>query len=186
MSTIVKEKAAVIHPIPTGNFQAVCYGVWDIGLQEKEAFGDQPARSVEQLILAFELSERIESQDESNGKRYQIYKWYTRSLHEKAGLRKELASWRGKDFTPDELKGFDVDSVIGANCFLNVILGPKSGKPKAGAITAMPKGITKIAPETSPEMPEWVKKKIGATPAQPADTQEAPEDGGEEEPGMPF
>lgn len=177
MSTIVKEEVAVVHPIPTGNYQSVCYGVWDIGLQAKEAYGDQPARTVHQIILAFELSERIDSNDEANGKRYQIYKWYTKSLHEKAGLRKDLTSWRGKDFTPQELNGFDVDTVIGANCFLNVVLGPKSGKPKAGAITAMPKGIPKITQENSPEMPDWVKKKIGAVaPGHAEPSQETEED----------
>lgn len=172
MSTIIKE-GGTAHPAPTGNHQAVCYSVWDIGLQKQEF--DGKVRMVPQIILGFEINERIESQDNANGKRYVIYKWYNKSLHAKAGLRKDLTSWRGRDFTPDELNGFDVDAVIGSNCFLNIILGPKSGKPKAGALTAMPKGIPKIHPENSPEMPEWIKKKIGATLAPDVSEQEAPD-----------
>lgn len=182
MSTIVKEESAVAHPTPTGNYQAVCYSVWDIGLQAKEWKGKK--FQVPQLILGFELNERIESDDDANGKRYTIFKWYTRSLKDKAILRKDLISWRGKDFTSEELKGFDVDTVIGANCFLNVILGPESGKPKAGAITAMPKGIPKITPENSSEMPDWVKKKIGSIA--PDHTEPVSQETGEEDVEIPF
>jgi hypothetical protein len=52
---------------------------------------------------------------------------YTLSLHEKATLRKLLQSWRGKAFTPDELKKFDVTTVVGKPCLLSVSHAPKDG-----------------------------------------------------------
>ena len=42
-----------------------------------------------------------------------INKSYTVSLHDKASLRKDLAAWRGKDFSDEEAKGFDVQYLEG-------------------------------------------------------------------------
>ena len=42
-----------------------------------------------------------------------ISKSYTVSLHEKSSLRKDLAAWRGRDFTDEEAKAFDVSRLIG-------------------------------------------------------------------------
>jgi hypothetical protein len=46
---------------------------------------------------------------------------YTASLHEKSNLRKALVGWRSRDFTEDELAGFDLTSVLGKPCMLSVI-----------------------------------------------------------------
>ena len=43
-----------------------------------------------------------------------VSKEFTLSLNEKANLRKFLKAWRGKDFTPEELEGFDISNLIGA------------------------------------------------------------------------
>jgi len=41
-----------------------------------------------------------------------ISKRYTMSLGEQSTLRKDLESWRGKKFTPEELQGFDLNACI--------------------------------------------------------------------------
>jgi hypothetical protein len=85
-----------------------------------------------------------------DGKRFVVYKRYTASLNEKATLRHDLESWRGRPFTAGELAGFDLESVIGANCILNVVHNPSkkdSGKVFANVAAVMPlmKGLPKIA-----------------------------------------
>jgi hypothetical protein len=52
-------------------------------------------------------------------------KRYTLSLHEKANLRRELETWRGKKFTAEEGEGFDLEKLLGANCQLQVIHNEK-------------------------------------------------------------
>ena len=46
--------------------------------------------------------------EDDNGRRFQLRKDYKNSLHEKAGLRKDLEAWRGRRFTDAELAGFDL------------------------------------------------------------------------------
>jgi hypothetical protein len=71
---------------------------------------------------------------------------FTLSMHEKSKLRKFLASWRGKDFTEDEAKCFDVSKLIGAACMLNIIHKPSKSNPSniyaiIGSVSPMPKGF---------------------------------------------
>ena len=42
-------------------------------------------------------------------------------MGEKANLRKDLESWRGKAFTDDEAKAFDVTNLMGKACMINII-----------------------------------------------------------------
>ena len=50
-----------------------------------------------------------------------ISKEFTLSLHERANLRRVLISWRGRQFTAEELGGFELANVLGANAMLNVV-----------------------------------------------------------------
>ena len=56
----------------------------------------------------------------SDGRPFAISKRYTLSTHTKSTLRKDLESWRGRAFTPEEEEAFDVANVCGAYCLLNV------------------------------------------------------------------
>lgn len=162
MPIIAKGSERVKHELSPGNYQAVCYGVWDIGMQ-KTPFKHESGEPVvnHQVVLAFEVNETISSTDKYSGKRFVQSKFYTLSLDERASLYKDLVSWRGRAFTPDELKGFDLENLIGANCFLNVVKSEK-GYTKITSITPLPKGMVKIAPENKRDMPEFIKKKVVA------------------------
>ena len=50
-----------------------------------------------------------------------IAKEYTVSLNEKANLRKDLESWRGKEIQPTELEGFDMTNLLGVQCTLQIM-----------------------------------------------------------------
>lgn len=143
---------------PSGTLHAVCFGVWDLGMQKAE-FNGKPVIQ-HKVIVGWETFERIESNDEWDGQRYRLYRRYTLSLNEKASLCKDLNSWRGKNFTDEERKGFDLETLIGSNCFLNVIHKEGNGKTYANvaAVTSLAKGIQLIKPENDPAEPEWVAK----------------------------
>lgn len=99
-------------PAPEGTHQAVCVDVIDQGWHDNPFKENAQQHKVD---VAWQIREARD-----DGKWFVLYKRYTLSLHEKATLRHDLESWRGRAFTADELAGFDVEQVIGANCLINV------------------------------------------------------------------
>lgn len=128
-------------PAPVGAHQAVCVDVIDKGIVEVTYAGK--TKKQHKVSLAWQIDELRD-----DGKRFLVYKRYTLSLNEKATLRKDLESWRGKPFTRDEEMGFDVEQVIGANCLVSVQHNVSGDKTYANVVAVMPlaKGMTKIAP----------------------------------------
>ena len=69
-------------------------------------------------MVSWELLEEPFMED---GRPFSVTQFYTVSLHEKAKLRADLESWRGRKFTAQELEGFDLASVVGAYCMIQVV-----------------------------------------------------------------
>jgi hypothetical protein len=84
-----------------------------------------------------------------DGKPFVISKFYTNSLNEKATLRADLMSWRGRDFTSEELRGFDLQSILGAPCLINVV-HDENKKAKVTSVAKLPKNITIPAAVNAP------------------------------------
>ena len=57
----------------------------------------------------------------ADGKPFLISRRYSLSLHEKSSLRRDLESWRGRAFTQEELRGFDLEVLIGVGCLVSVV-----------------------------------------------------------------
>jgi hypothetical protein len=123
---------------PAGNHVGRCVGLIDIGTQQGEYLGK--TTYARKIVLRFELPNELISEGEWAGKPFVVSKFYTASLGEKANLRKDLAAWRGRDFTPDELKGFDAKNLLDKPCMVNVTHTDK-GKAKISGITPIPKGV---------------------------------------------
>ena len=124
------------EPAPAGNHLAVCYRLVDLGTQESPMYGAK-----HQILIGWELTDCMMD----DGRPFVIGRRYTLSSHEKARLRHDLESWRGKrfedrDFGPDG--AFDIRNVIGVGCFLNVVHSDHDGKTYANieAVAALPKG----------------------------------------------
>jgi hypothetical protein len=123
---------------PTGSHAARCIAIIDLGTQRSTYEGE--AQIKRQVIVRWELPTELMTTGDFAGKPFTVSKFYTASLHEKSGLRKDLASWRGRDFTAEELKGFDLKSVLGKACMLAVGLSEK-GKAKVTSVMGLPKGM---------------------------------------------
>lgn len=117
-----------------GTYAAVCYKILDIGTQESEYQGQKTVKR--QVIIGWELNESM-----SDGRPFVVSKFYTQSLNDKATLRHDLAGWRGRDFTPDELAGFDAKNILGKPCMLSLTLSDK-GRIKVASVAKLPKGMT--------------------------------------------
>lgn len=68
-----------------------------------------------------------------------ISKTYTVSLGDASALRRDLMAWRGRDFTPAELKGFELKNVLNAWCMLSVVQTEgQNGKTYTNVSAVMP------------------------------------------------
>jgi hypothetical protein len=163
-------------PAPEGTHFGVCDMVVDMGHQRTTYMGAESIKK--QVYIRWQVpAERIEWTD-GNGQRHEgpmvIGKTYTASLGEKANLRKDLQSWRGKVFTDEELKGFDISTVLGKGATITVTHKDSNGKTYANiaSVGGIPKGMTAPAVENStilfdadhPDnmalLPKWLREKI--------------------------
>lgn len=157
--------------IPAGNYIARCYSMIEIGTIRENYMGKE--KDLHKVRITWELPYELKIFDEAKGEQpLVISKEYTLSLYEKANLRKELESWRGKAFTEDEAKKFDITKLIGVPCMLNIIHKPSEKDPskiyeRISAISPLAKGTTcptQINPSFVLSYDEWSDKKYQALP----------------------
>ena len=138
--------------VPQGVFIGRCYSLIDLGTQHTTGqYGDKFQHKIR---IGWELFGDDEEGNpltiEVDGKEMPltINKSYTVSLHEKAGLRRDLAAWRGKDFTDEEAKAFDVSKLLGAFCMINVTTSETNGKTysNVAGITPLPGALKNAKP----------------------------------------
>lgn len=132
---------ATFEQAPEGAHVGRCIGLIDIGTHHGEYEGVPNVRR--QVIVRWELPDELMTTGEYAGKPFTVSEFYTLSLGEKANLRKVLTSWRGREFTDDELKGFDLKSVLGVPCLLQV---GRNKKDKAKVLAVMSKPKSTVAP----------------------------------------
>lgn len=131
---------------PVGTEVARCIKVIDIGTQKSEYQGKVNIKR--QVIIGWELPNSLMTEGEYAGKPFAVSKFYTASLNEKANLRADLANWRGRDFTPEELSGFDAKNILAKPCMLSLTENDK-GKVRVTGVMAIPKGI-QVPPQVNP------------------------------------
>jgi hypothetical protein len=138
--------------VPQGVFIGRCYSLIDLGTQHTTGqYGDKLQHKIR---IAWELFGEDENGNpltiDVEGKQMPltINKSYTVSLHEKSGLRRDLAAWRGRDFTEEEAKAFDVSKLLGAFCMINVTTSETNGKTysNVAGITPLPGALKNAKP----------------------------------------
>lgn len=148
MAIIAKASSSNFVPAPEGQWPAVCCDVVDLGILEVN-FGKE-SKKQHKIKIVWQLTET-----RADGKPHRTSKRYTLSLHEKATLRKDLESWRGRKFTAAELQGFDVETVLSVPCFLNIMKETASDGNEYSNVTAimkLPKGME------APTIREYVRE----------------------------
>jgi len=161
--------------VPAGSHIAVCNLIADCGMQPGSPLYPSPKHK---LYIRFEIpAERVEY--EKDGQTIEgpmtIGSFYTASMNEKATLRKQLESWRGRAFTDEEAAQFDVSAILGKGCMLSVVHSENGGKTYANivGIGSLPRGVPIPEPENpllyyddqSPavdldKLPKWLQDKI--------------------------
>lgn len=139
------------EPVSAGPHPAVCDMMVDLGIQD----GGQYAAK-HKVYLRFQIAdERV--QYEKDGEQFDlpavIGVTQTVSLSEKSNLRPFLESWRGRQFTAEEIRAFDITAVAGKSCLLNIVHAEgQGGKIYANISSIMPLPKSMNAPKIEGEV----------------------------------
>lgn len=145
MAIVATNSGTKREPIPAGNYIARCYQMLHIGTVNEVILGTP--KTLNKVRIGWELPTELKEYKEGEGEKPAVIsKEYTLSMNDRANLRKMLASWRGKDFSEEEAKAFDITKLLGVPCMLNVIHktsadGQRTYEEIAG-VTPMPRGMT--------------------------------------------
>jgi hypothetical protein len=165
-------------PIEAGAYAAVCDMVVDLGVQPSPGGQFAPKRTV---VLRFQIPEiRVEITKDGETKSLPavISRTVGLSLNEKSTLYALLTSWRGRAFTPEELKKFDLGKIAGKPAFINVTHSVKGDRTYANLTSIMPlpkaipapvmEGEALVYSTDAPDpaiflqLPTWMQDKIAA------------------------
>ena len=150
MALIAKESGGgggEFTPVPQGMHLARCYRVIDLGTQESSYLGT--VKHLPKVMVQFEVHGEDDDGNPivtAKGEPMSISKNFTLSLGEMATLRKDLQTWRGREFTAEELRGFELKNVLGAWAMISVIKAMgANGKEytNIAAILSVPPAIKK-------------------------------------------
>ena len=133
---------------PVGAHVAICTKVIDIGTQEGEYQGKKNFKR--QCIVGWELPNELITEGDYAGKPFTVSRFYTSSLSEKANLRADLVSWRGREFTEQELQGFESKNILGKPCMLSIVMSEK-GRARVKGVMALPRGSS-VPPQVNPSV----------------------------------
>ena len=176
---IIKEnssKSNDYEPIPKGRHEAICVTIAGIGEQET-SYGVK-----NQVIVTWEIPSIVREwpkDGETQEGRAQISRTFTCSLAPKASLRLLLESWRDREFTQEELQGFDLKKLLGVSCTLKIKhqTSADGSKIYANIADVEPyEGQGQLEPEATPviydpynhdpeafsKLPDWIAGKVEA------------------------
>jgi hypothetical protein len=187
MALTISESQKIERKLPeAGATVGVLYSLVDLGHQETNF--DNQKKWTPKVRLTFELPDQTdEFEVVENGKTTKVSKpmvvsiEQTRSLGEKASLRKLLEQWRGQTFTSKELQAFSLKNLLGKPAMLTLIHKTSQQGRQYCAIAGaskLPKGMKAPATTTNDQlyyeieqgeagqfndMPDWLQDKIRAS-----------------------
>lgn len=174
MSLIAKEKTeSSFDPIPEGTYTGVCNMLVDLGVHYNQSFGTKS----EKVLIGWVIPDETYVNKDGKTVPRSLTQEYTNSLSKKSNLRPMLASWRGKEFTAEELEGFSLRNIVGKACLLNIIhKQTKAGKvfSAVAGVMRLPKGMQSPELADTPilfdfdtdsldqleALPEWIRNKV--------------------------
>lgn len=117
--------------VPPGVYTARCYQIIDLGTQETATQGGTKLQHKAYIYWEV-LDDEVKMAD---GRPFAVSKQYTLSMFEGAFLYKDLVSWRGKNFTKEELEGFNIGNILGAYATIQIIHNSKNDRTYANVDT---------------------------------------------------
>jgi hypothetical protein len=112
------------NPEP-GSHIARCFAIIDLGTQQHSFNGE--VWSSRDVRISFELpNEKMQGTYNADvkGKPFASSVTLKQSLHPSSKMRKLLKSWRGRDFTKEEVNAFAPKKLLGVPCRLTLVASP--------------------------------------------------------------
>jgi hypothetical protein len=137
---------------PEGQFAATCIDVVDLGMVETTWQGQ--TRKKHKVFVRFFCGEWF---DGNEGKApLWVDRRFTCSLNDGSDLKPFLEAWRGRKFTEEELRGFNIAKLVGVPAFLQIAHNVKADRTYANV-----DGVMKLPPKyEAPEAPaDYVRVK---------------------------
>jgi hypothetical protein len=125
---------------PEGTHVARCYQIIDKGTTFDEKWQNRKRK----IQFMFELPMELAVFNEEKGEQpFYVKTVFNLSMGEKASLRKFIESWFGKKMTDKQAADFEIFTLIGAACMINVVHNGKEDRTYANimSISPMPKGM---------------------------------------------
>lgn len=155
VATAEPEKPRVL--CPAGPLAVVCVDGVFLG-KTVDQYPGNPPKLVEKYALIYQVGEI----HPETGRRFELSREFTVSMHEKAALRKWLETWRNKKYTDDEARNVPLHKVVG-QCGMALVehKTSKSGNDyaKLASIMPLPKGMPPLVAEGYERAPWWDQKK---------------------------
>jgi hypothetical protein len=128
MGIYAEKKDGEFQSVKPGTYLARCFRMIELGTLEEEFMGQK--KMLQKVMITWELPTEKAIFDINKGEEpFAVSKTYTLSMNEKANLRKDLESWRGKGFNEDEARRFDLTALLGKFCLLSIIHQPSKSNP---------------------------------------------------------
>lgn len=156
-----KNSDSKFRPHPEGQFIAQCVDVIDLGEKVEDYLG-QPKKLSHKCALVFRTGE----QNPETNEVIDIAGEYTVSMSEKANLRRMLETWRGKEYSDDELEDVPLDKFEGQWAMIQVDQKVSSNQRRYARIIS----VTQIPKQMRSHLPAlgayarakyWEEKKAG-------------------------
>ncbi len=127
-------KSSKEYPLPKpATVAARCIRIVDLGTHT-EQWGDEEPKKNRKCMLSFEISEKME-----DDKPFVVQQEYTAIVSQNSNLGKLIFSWLPEPLTNEELADFDLLSMLGKCCLLNLKLKTsKKGKEYIVIESAVP------------------------------------------------
>jgi len=121
------------EPHPTGQYNARCVDVVTMYGVETQ-YG---TKNMIRVVFVTDAEPR-----EGGGSRF-ISRRYNASIHPKSTLGQMLVGWRGRPFTPEEMRGFDEEKLVGVPALIAVGHRDKDGETydQLLSVVQLPKGL---------------------------------------------
>lgn len=146
-----------------GNHLAICSGVIHIGTGPETYEGH--TKMQDRVVVLVELVKTNHVFDEKKGPEpFIVRQKYTNSMGTTAKLRKVLEGWRGEPFTNDEAQKFNIFSIAGAPCMVNIIKKTSAGgkdRVEIQSISQVPEELIENFPAQRTKMLVWGFPNIG-------------------------
>jgi hypothetical protein len=150
----VGDEGGFVRPLaPAGQFVAVCYDVADIG-EIKTQFG-----SKHKVLIDYQLPVN----DPATGLPYTCGMTFTKSMNEKANLRKHMETWRGRPYTEEQIKArVPIGKMKGVPALITITHKTQpNGKTYANIIgvSMVPEQMRNMVPAIDPRLKTWKQRK---------------------------